>query len=152
MMAAKKKETPPRRSPWLVAVTLIVLVAFAVVIWMLSRGPAQEGTDPMVLPPTPTATATPTPSELPAPSATSTAVQIPPDFERQQAEIAAVPRISIEQAQERLQAGQAIAVDVRSMDAFQTEHLPGAVPAPEEQVPQVVAHLPRNALIITYCA
>ena len=61
-------------------------------------------------------------------------------------------RISIEEALAAAQHGQAVFVDVRAADAFQQGHIRGALLMPESEIAQRIKELPRNKLIITYCA
>jgi rhodanese-related sulfurtransferase len=45
-----------------------------------------------------------------------------------------------------------IAIDARSSEAFEAEHIPGAINIPHRAMsPDTTAELDRNALIVTYC-
>jgi 3-mercaptopyruvate sulfurtransferase SseA len=48
--------------------------------------------------------------------------------------------------------GKAIFIDVRSKDQYATEHIKGAVSIPLEEITKQVSKLPKNKLLITYCA
>jgi hypothetical protein len=64
-----------------------------------------------------------------------------------------VPRVSVEEAAAAIQSGEAIVVDVRSAQAYQQSHIPGAVSIPLfdiEQNPGGV-NLDKDKWIITYC-
>ncbi len=61
-------------------------------------------------------------------------------------------RISIEEARAAFERGQAVFVDVRLDEQYRQGHLPGAILIPLEEVAQHSGKLPRNKLIITYCA
>lgn len=63
-----------------------------------------------------------------------------------------VPRISLEQLKEKLDAGADIViVDVRSKEDFDEGHIPGAVSIPWEEIEARYTELPRDKEIITYC-
>jgi 3-mercaptopyruvate sulfurtransferase SseA len=64
-----------------------------------------------------------------------------------------VPRVSVADAAAAIQSGEAIVVDVRSAQAYQQSHIPGAVSIPLfdiEQNPGGV-NLDKDKWIITYC-
>ena len=52
-----------------------------------------------------------------------------------------------------LQAGESvIVIDARSPEAFQREHIPGAVNIPHRTMsPQTTGQVDKNALVVTYC-
>jgi hypothetical protein len=66
---------------------------------------------------------------------------------------AAVPRISVEQAKTALDSGAAILVDVRSAQAYEQEHIPGAISIPlaEIETNPTGLKLEKDQWIITYC-
>jgi hypothetical protein len=65
-----------------------------------------------------------------------------------------IPRITAQQVAQRIGRGERVAfVDARSEHAYQeaSEQLPGSVRIrPDEPEPDV-RHLPRDALVVTYC-
>jgi 3-mercaptopyruvate sulfurtransferase SseA len=64
-----------------------------------------------------------------------------------------VPRVSVEDTIAALQSGEAIVVDVRSTQAYQASHIPGALSIPLfdiESNPSGV-NLDKEQWIITYC-
>jgi predicted sulfurtransferase len=64
-----------------------------------------------------------------------------------------VPRISLEQLKEKLDAGaDMVIVDVRSKEDFGEGHIIGAVSIPWEEIAERYTELPRDKEIITYCA
>ncbi len=64
-----------------------------------------------------------------------------------------VPRVSLEQLKEKLDAGADIViVDVRSEEEFAESHIPGAISIPWEEIEDRYPELPRDKEIITYCA
>jgi len=64
-----------------------------------------------------------------------------------------VPRISLEELKEKLDAGaDLVVVDVRSKEEFDQGHIPGAVSIPYSEIEARYRELPRDKEIITYCA
>ena len=66
---------------------------------------------------------------------------------------AEVPRVSVEDAVAAIQSGEAIVVDVRSAEAYQASHIPGAISIPLDEIgsnPNGL-NLDKNQWIITYC-
>jgi 3-mercaptopyruvate sulfurtransferase SseA len=61
-------------------------------------------------------------------------------------------RISIEETQAAIAAGTAIIVDVRDENTYKTSHIKGAKSIPLQQFEQRMGELPKDKLIITYCA
>jgi hypothetical protein len=63
-----------------------------------------------------------------------------------------VPRISLGQVKEKLDAGgELVIVDVRSKEDFDEGHIAGAVSIPWEEMETRYTELPRDKEIITYC-
>lgn len=62
-----------------------------------------------------------------------------------------VPEINLEDAREKLDAGDAIFVDIRDSDSYQTSHIPGAVNLNNENVQDFMAKTDKNDPIIVYC-
>ncbi len=64
-----------------------------------------------------------------------------------------VPRVPVEQAKIALDSGTAIFVDVRSLDAYQAQHIKGAISIPlaEIEANPTGMKLDKNQWIITYC-
>lgn len=63
-----------------------------------------------------------------------------------------VTLVSLEEARAHLDAGDAIFIDTRSREDYERSHVPGAVAMPVAEVPRHYQELPRDRLIITYCA
>lgn len=63
-----------------------------------------------------------------------------------------VPRISIEEAREKLETGQAVVVDVRTKNTYDQAHLPGSISLPEDEIEARLDELPHNKELILYCA
>jgi hypothetical protein len=64
-----------------------------------------------------------------------------------------VPRIPIEQALAAVQSGAAVIVDVRSVQAYEDSHVPGALSIPLAEIEADPNGLPldKDQWIITYC-
>jgi hypothetical protein len=62
-----------------------------------------------------------------------------------------VPRLAVDEAKVRFDAGSAIFVDVRSQGQYNAERIPGAVLMPIDEFEARYTELPQNAEIITYC-
>ncbi len=77
--------------------------------------------------------------------------QIPDEHDEQGIPYPAVPRIAIDEAKAKFDAGEAIFVDVRSLEEYQARHIPGALSMPTEEIPARYKELPKDAEIITYC-
>ena len=65
--------------------------------------------------------------------------------------LAEAPRISAADAKKALDAGQAILVDVRSLDSWQEEHAKGAISIPVNEITARLGELPKDKQIIAYC-
>jgi 3-mercaptopyruvate sulfurtransferase SseA len=61
-------------------------------------------------------------------------------------------RISIEESQAAVAGGNALIVDVRDENTYKTSHIKGAKSIPLAQFEQRAGELPKDKLIITYCA
>jgi len=61
-------------------------------------------------------------------------------------------RISIEESQKAVAAGDAIIVDVRDEASYKGSHIKGAKSIPLQQFDKRMGELPKDKLIITYCA
>lgn len=62
-----------------------------------------------------------------------------------------VPRIALDETQERMAQGQAVLVDVRSRESFDKAHAAGAISIPEEEISARLNELPRDKDLILYC-
>jgi len=60
-------------------------------------------------------------------------------------------QIAADEVRTRLQAGDIVLLDVRPSIEFDAGHLPGALSIPIDELPQRLAELPTEALIVTYC-
>lgn len=73
-----------------------------------------------------------------------------PDARR--SEQANVPRIGVAEAKAKVEAGEAILVDVRGTTTYEAQHIAGAISMPASQVSSRYIELPTDKLIIFYCA
>lgn len=66
---------------------------------------------------------------------------------------AEVPRVSVEDTVAAIQSGEAIVVDVRSAEAYQASHIPGAISIPlgEVETSPNSLNLDKDQWIVTYC-
>jgi len=64
---------------------------------------------------------------------------------------ALVPRISLNKAKSALDSGSALFLDVRTAEAFQTEHITGAINIPLAELESRISELDPAQWIITYC-
>lgn len=62
-----------------------------------------------------------------------------------------VPRISLEETRRKLDSGQAILVDVRSKESYDSSHAQGALSIPETEVDSRLSEIPRDVEVILYC-
>jgi hypothetical protein len=63
-----------------------------------------------------------------------------------------VPRMPVAEASARAQSGEVVIVDVRDAGSFAESHIEGAVNIPLGEIGARAGELPRDKLIVTYCA
>ena len=91
-------------------------------------------------------------TQQPAPASPTIDVSQIPDYHDEQGlPYPDIPRITVEEAKGKFDAGTAIFVDVRSLEEYQARHIPGAVAMPIEEIPARYDELPKEAEIILYC-
>ena len=61
------------------------------------------------------------------------------------------PRVQLKDALEAYNSKSAIFVDVRGKDAYDQQHIPGALSIPLSELATRLFELPKDAWIITYC-
>jgi hypothetical protein len=62
-----------------------------------------------------------------------------------------VPRISVQEAQEKLARGEIVMVDVRSRSSYDALHIEGAISMPETEITGRLNELDRESLLVLYC-
>jgi 3-mercaptopyruvate sulfurtransferase SseA len=62
------------------------------------------------------------------------------------------PRITVAELQKALEKGEAVIVDVRNEQSYKAGHIKGARWMFESDVPVRAGELPRDKMIVTYCA
>jgi len=126
--------------------TRSVLLAIAVLLLASLACNALAPTAEPTAAPTLTATVILVPTVITEPAAT----QPPADLPENDAE---VPRVPVEQAKAAFDAGDALIVDVRGTDAYNMEHMQGAldVSLSAIQTDPLSLNLDKNRWIITYC-
>lgn len=80
-----------------------------------------------------------------SPAAEPAAQQAPAD------PLAAAPRISGEEARQAVAKGEAVLVDVRAKESYETEHAKGAISLPLSDLASRMGELPKDKKVITYC-
>lgn len=61
-----------------------------------------------------------------------------------------VPRVSLQETKEGLEAGQIVVVDVRSQDSYDNSHIAGALSIPEGEIDSRLDELPRDKDVVFY--
>lgn len=61
-------------------------------------------------------------------------------------------RVTIAELESMMKDGKAFVVDVRSQDAFNAGHIPGARLIPSGEILNHIKELPSDKLIVTYCS
>lgn len=65
---------------------------------------------------------------------------------------AKIPRMSVKELKQALDEGRAVAADVRPAEAFEEERIAGARSVPEDDWSAHAEGLPKDKLVVTYCA
>jgi 3-mercaptopyruvate sulfurtransferase SseA len=81
----------------------------------------------------------------------STAGALPDSHNEEGIPYPEVPRLPLEEAKARFEAGTAIFVDVRSRGAYERAHIANAISLPLADLQARYRELPRDAEILTYC-
>ena len=119
------------------------LAVAALVGWAVMRSMQAPATTPVVPEPVPVAQTTA------APPATNTFTPPPPV--PQADETAAVPRAEVGQLKQMMASGAVTIIDVRDMDSYVREHIPGALHIPLSRVQGEIGFIPKDKPIVTYC-
>jgi hypothetical protein len=72
--------------------------------------------------------------------------------EKPQDPFARIPRMSVKELRKALDEGIAVAADVRPAEAYEEEHIEGAFSIPEDDWAARAGDLPKDKLVVTYCA
>ena len=64
---------------------------------------------------------------------------------------AAAPRVEAEEVKRLAAKGEVVIVDTRNKDAYDLEHIEGALNIPADQIESRLAELPKEKLIAAYC-
>jgi phosphohistidine swiveling domain-containing protein len=62
-----------------------------------------------------------------------------------------VPRISVEETNDKMDKGEVVLVDVRSGEAYDRSHATGAISIPENEVDARLDEIPRDVDVVFYC-
>jgi len=63
-----------------------------------------------------------------------------------------VRRVGPAELQKMIEAGEAVAVDVRSKGSYDQGHIKGSLSIPREELPTRLSELPKDKLAVFYCA
>ncbi|HVS33329.1 MAG TPA: rhodanese-like domain-containing protein [Thermoanaerobaculia bacterium] len=78
---------------------------------------------------------------------TQTAAPPPPQAD----EAATVARAEVAQLKQQVASGAVTVIDVRDMDSYVREHIPGALHIPMTRIQGEIAYIPKDKPIVTYC-
>ncbi|HSP33351.1 MAG TPA: rhodanese-like domain-containing protein [Thermoanaerobaculia bacterium] len=95
----------------------------------------------------------PSTPNIPETSAAAQPVTPPPSGEpnAQDAEHAAVPRISVDDLKQKIARNEVTVIDVRDADSYMAAHIPGSLHIPLARIEGEVPYLPKAKPIVTYC-
>lgn len=92
-------------------------------------------------------TTSPAPVPNPPLAPTAATPSLPPNPEDQ------MRRVRVDEAMKLAKAGEALIIDVRGTETFNTQHIKGALDFPLQRIEEGdFKGLPRNKLIVAYCA
>lgn len=82
-----------------------------------------------------------------------TAAAPPPaqQTETQDAEHAAVPRITVDELKQKMAQNAVTVIDVRDADSYMAAHIPGSLHIPLGRIEGEIPYLPKGKPIVTYC-
>jgi hypothetical protein len=138
------RKQPPRPAPagpsqlkgfilGIVAAAIVVALVLAVLRW---RDPQQANPAPVASAPAPQ----PMQPQGPPP-----APMFPP------LAMASAPRISVADAKDLLDRGEAVFIDVRDVRSYEAGHVPGALQIPLDYVQGEIPWFPGDRMLIPYC-
>ncbi len=88
----------------------------------------------------------------PVASITPQTVFTPDQSDHEHSDDEAAPRITLADAKKAFDAGNAIFVDTRYADAFETERVKGAINIPANEFEAKYNKIPKGKMIIAYCS
>jgi len=147
-MAQKQKTGPKTAAPakWnsLVLPAVVAIAGIAFLVWTLTRSRTAPSDTAQTMPPATSA--------VPAEQQAAPQPQIPPEVAMAtEAEVAAVPRISVADLKKELDAGTAVTIDVRDIQTFAVSHIPDALHIPLVYIAGELEYLPKGRKIVPYC-
>lgn len=138
----KKQPTQPaRQGPsqmkgfilGLVAAGIVVAIVLSILRW---REPESTTAAPVASAPAP---------QAPQPQGPPPAPMFPP------LAMASAPRISVDEAKNMLDRGEAVFIDVRDVRSYEAGHVPGALQIPLDYVQGEIPWFPGDRMLIPYC-
>lgn len=63
-----------------------------------------------------------------------------------------VPRVTVAEAKQAVDQGEAVIVDTRDAAAYRQEHIKGSINIPHTEVATRLSELPKGKLLIAYCS
>ncbi len=142
----RNQESPSNTGPMVVLIGGGLAVA-ALVGWAVMRSMQAPMTTPVAPEPAPIAQTTTT-----AAPATTTFTPPPnPPPQPQDDETAAVARTEVAQLKQQIASGAVTVIDVRDMDSYVREHIPGALHVPLTRIQGEIGLIPKDKPIVTYC-
>ncbi|HEV2705138.1 MAG TPA: rhodanese-like domain-containing protein [Pyrinomonadaceae bacterium] len=137
------------RSSLRIALALLAVALFGLGFWTLIRNSTEHSENvAMTLPARRPAAATTTTPNAPARNAPPASSADNHD----DSALADVRRMTVAEAREAFEKGTAVMADVRPSDAYNTRHIKDALLLDEKTLHGSLDHLPKDKLIITYCA
>ena len=124
---------------------LTLALALSAALGFAACGPTDDAANRNAGPASNRAATTTTPATTTKPPVAATDSQATPSAD-------APRRITVEEARAAFERGEAVFVDVRGEDAYRQGHIRGAISVPPGTAAQHANKLPKNTLIITYCA
>jgi hypothetical protein len=133
-------------TPLRIGLALLAVALFGLGLWALVRNSTDHSLDAATtLPTRRAAAADPTPARR-TPAASSA------EHAHDDSALDTARRMTVAEARAEFEKGTAVLADVRSRDAYNTRHIKNAVLLDEETLHGSLDHLPKDKLIITYCA
>lgn len=140
-------DTGAGTSPVRIALAILIVAIFGLGFWTLVRNSTDASTPTAAMLPQRRSANGSTPNgRAPAAAAPARA------DDHDDSALNTARRMTIAEAREAFEKGTAVLADVRSRDAYNTRHIKDAILLDEETLHGSLDHLPKDKLIITYCA